>query len=111
MEFLLLLLVTLTIAVVVSLLVLLFFHKPVDKIFARIIGEEIAVAWHKFLTFALFVVDVSSGVSIWKLERFIQPEMKDAVLPELTPEYWGLEIYRTIIHTLGGKLMGILMLC
>jgi len=109
MEFLLLLIITLAIAVLVSLLVLMFFRKPVDKIFARIIGEDIAVAWRKFLTFALFVVGVSSGVNIWKLERFIQPEVKDAVVPALTPEYWGLEIYRTIIDTLGGLAWSLLI--
>lgn len=109
MEFLVLLFVTLFIAVTVSVIVLAFFRKPVDKIFHRIIGEEIAVAWRKFLTFALFVVGISSGVNIRKLERFVQPESPDAVLPVLTAEYWGLEIYRTIIHTLGGLAWALLL--
>ena len=61
MEFLLLLIVTLLISVIVAGLVILFFRKPIDKIFARILGEDISSAWRKFLTFALFVVGVSSG--------------------------------------------------
>ena len=64
MDFLLLLIVTLLIAVSVSAIVIFFFRKPIDKIFSRIIGEDIAVAWRKFLMFALFVVGVSSGVNI-----------------------------------------------
>lgn len=109
MEFLLLLIVTLLITVAVALVVVFFFRKPVDKIFARIIGEEIATAWRKFLIFALFVVGVSSGVNIRQLERFVQPETEGAALPLLTAEYWGLEIYRTVIYTLGGMAWALLV--
>ena len=109
MQFLLLLLVTLAISVGVAALVIRMFRNPIDKIFARIIGEDISIAWRKFLTFALFVVGVSSGVNIRKLERFVAPAIEDAVKPELTPEYWGLEIYRTIIDTLGGMAWALLL--
>ena len=61
------------------------------------------------LTFALFVVGISSGVNIWKLEQFIQPASPDEKITELTAEYWGLEIYRTIIHTLGGLAWALLL--
>lgn len=109
MEFLLLLIVTLLIAVIVSLMVIFFFRKTVEKIFLRIIGEDIAIAWKKFLIFALFVVGVSSGVNIWKLERFIQPEAEGVVRPVLNAEFWGLEVYRTIIQTLGGMAWALLV--
>jgi len=109
MEFLLLLIVTLLIAVAVTLVVIFSFKKPIDSIFARIIGEEISVAWRKFLTFALFVVGVASGVNVWKLERFIAPEVEGTTRPELTAQFWGLEIYRTIIDTLGGLAWALLV--
>ncbi len=109
MEFLLLLIVTLLIAVAVSLTVIFFFRKTVETIFLRIIGEDIAIAWKKFLIFALFVVGVSSGVSIRKLELFIQPETAGVVRPVLNAEFWGLEIYRTIIQTLGGMAWALLV--
>lgn len=109
MEFLLLLIVTLAIAVLVSGLVIFFFSKPVDKILNRIIGEDISVAWRKFLTFALFVVGVSSGVNLYKLEQFVQPAAEAMERPVLSPEYWGLEIYRTIIGTLGGMAWALLL--
>ncbi|MDZ4723952.1 MAG: hypothetical protein SGI97_08635 [candidate division Zixibacteria bacterium] len=109
MEFLTLLAVTLLIAIAVSSSVIFFFRKPVDTIFARIIGEDISIAWRKFLTFALFVVGVSSGVKIWKLEDFIRPEQEDWHRPVLNAEYWGLEIYRTIIDTLGGMAWALLI--
>ena len=109
MEFLILLIVTLAIACGVSLMVIMFFRKPIDKIFARIIGEEISIAWRKFLTFALFVVGVSSGVSIYKLEQFVRPVTEGAARPVLNAEYWGLELYRTIIQTLGGMAWALLV--
>ena len=108
MEFLLLLIVTLVVAVVVAGLVIAFFRKPIDKIFARIIGEEIAAAWRKFLMFALFVVGIASGVNIWKLERLISPPAGEEA-PALTAEFWGLEIYRTVIGTLGGMAWALLV--
>ena len=108
MEFLLLLVVTLFIAVLVSGLVVMFFRKPVDRIFNRIIGEEISIAWRKFLMFALFVVGIASGVNIWKLERLINPPAGEAA-PVLTAEFWGLEIYRTVIGTLGGLAWALLV--
>ena len=109
MEFIILLITTLLISFVVSLLVILFFKKPMDKIFLRIIGEDIASAWRKFLTFALMVVGISSGVNIWKMEQFIEPVKDDAVQRSLTPEFWGLEIYRTVINTLGGIAWALLL--
>ena len=109
MEFLLLLIVTFVIAVVVTWLVVHFFRKPIDKILGRIIGEDISAAWRKFLTFALFVVGVSSGVRVWRLERFIEPGPEGTALPELTAEYWGLEVYRTVIETLGGMAWALLV--
>jgi len=109
MEFVLLLVVTLAISLLVALVVMFYFRKPVDKIFQRIIGEEIATAWRKFLTFALVVVGVSSGVNIWKLERFVQPESEGVVRPVLSAQTWGLEIYRTVIQTLGGLAWALLI--
>ncbi len=109
MEFIILLAVTLAIAIAVSAIVIHFFRSPVDNILTRIIGEDIASAWRKFLTFALFVVGVSSGVKIWKLEQFIAPASHDTPRPVLSPEYWGLEIYRTMIDTLGGLAWALLV--
>jgi Mn2+/Fe2+ NRAMP family transporter len=109
MEFLILLVVTLLISIVTAFLVIFFFRKPIDKIFHRILGDEIATAWRKFLTFALFVVGVSSGVNLYKLEQFVQPETENLARPILTPEYWGLEVYRTIIGTLGGMAWALLI--
>jgi len=109
MEFLGLLVGTLIISVIVTVIVIFSFNKPIRAIFMRVIGEEIASAWQKFLTFALFVVGIASGVSIHKLERFIAPVTESNPRPDLTAEFWALEIYRTVISTLGGLAWALLI--
>jgi hypothetical protein len=109
MEFFWLLFVTLLISVFVTMIVIVSFKKPIKSMLIRIIGDEIAIAWQKFLTFALFVVGIGSGVSIHKLERFIAPVTEQNPRLELTAESWALEIYRTIISTLGGLAWALLI--
>lgn len=102
--FLALLLITLLIALAVSLLVARTFSGPIDRILKRIIADEISDAWLKYLKFAILVVGVSAGVRIYELEKYISPMRwdKEAKILSLTSERWVLEIYRTIIETLQG---------
>jgi len=102
--FLSLLLITLLIAFAVSAIVSITFSRPVEGILKRIIADEISAAWLKYLKFAILVVGVSSGVSIYDLEKFLTPRIygKPESLIDLTPDRWILEIYRTIIETLQG---------
>ena len=103
-----LLIVTLLVSLLVCYLVARAFDKPITTILERIVGEEIAGAWAKYMKFAIYVVGVSGGVRIYDLERYLpQPENftpEGKQLPPyqltLTPERWVLEIYRTVIETL-----------
>lgn len=111
--FLVLLALTLGVALATSALVVFFFNRPIRQILDRIIGESIAAGWHRFLLFAIFVVGVSSGVQIWKLEQYVHPERfgpegAERVLPLDAPSI-GLEIYRTIIQTLQGVAWALLV--
>ncbi len=115
MSFLLLLIATLVTAIIVAALVITAFQKPVQMIFNKILGDELATAYRKFITFALFVVGVSSGVQVWKLERYLEPlvtspdpEKAEAVIT-LTTERWGYEIYSAVIGTLGGLAWALLI--
>ncbi len=100
--FLTLLAVTFIIAALVSTVVARVFSSPVKKILKRIISDDISSAWQKYLTFAIYVVGISSGVRIRQLERYITEIDKDMEIITLTAERWVLEIYRTIIGTLQG---------
>ena len=103
-----LLAVTLGVAVLTSAIVVFFFRKPIRQILDRIIGEEIAAGWHRFLLFAIYVVGISSGVQIWKLEQYLHPpdvrgpEGSERVPLTLDAASMGLEIYRTIVQVLQG---------
>ncbi|NOK58618.1 MAG: hypothetical protein GFH27_549279n424 [Chloroflexi bacterium AL-W] len=101
--FLLLLLATFLIALGVSFVVVRLFTKPIDAILSRIITDSIRAAWQQYLTFAMYVVGISSGVRIWELEQYITPPLSDdSTVITLTMERWILEIYRTILSTLQG---------
>jgi len=95
-----LLLVTFILAITVSFGVVKIFDKPISSIFSRIIQDEISGAWHKYITFAAYVVGISGGVRIYNLERYISAPHKDANILVLNAERWVLELYRTIIETL-----------
>ena len=103
-----LLVVTLGAALLTSATVVLFFKKPIRQILDRIIGEEIAGGWQRFLLFAIYVVGISSGVQIWKLEQYLHgpegsgPDGAARVPLTLDSASMGLEVYRTIIQVLQG---------
>ncbi|MHC4394179.1 MAG: hypothetical protein ACYS1A_00855 [Planctomycetota bacterium] len=98
-----LLVVTFAIAFVVASAVVLIFGRPIGKILARIISDEISKAWLKYLKFAIYITGISSGVRIWDLEKYItRPRYEGSEIVRLNAERWVLEVYRTVIGTLQG---------
>ena len=91
--------VILVIAVLTSAIVAILFSKPVSKILVRLITEELAPTWKRYITFAVYVVGISGGVRIWEMEKYITPD-KDGKLLFLTPDRWTIEIYKTIVGSL-----------
>lgn len=92
--------VTFIVSFIVCFIVAKLFAKPIDSVLERIIADEIASAWTKYLQFAIYVVGISGGVEIRYLERFIRAATEDFTPPALTAERWILEIYRAVIETL-----------
>ena len=107
-----LLLLTLGVALLTASVVVLFFKKPVRQILDRIVGDDLASGWQRFLLFAIFVMGVSSGVQIWKLEQYLRT---DPGAPPGTRAFTldapsiALEVYRTIIQTLQGVAWALLI--
>ena len=98
-----LLITTFVIAFLVSSIMILVFKTPIDKILNRIISDEISSAWTKYIKFAIYVTGISSGVRIHSLEKYItRPMVEHAEIVQLNAERWVLEVYRTVIGTLGG---------
>jgi hypothetical protein len=98
--FLTLLLVTFLLALLVSFLVTRLFQRPIRQILARLVPEDLTGAWHRYLTFAMYVVGISGGVRIWSLEQYILPRGRDEPALLLTSDRWTFEVFRTIIGTL-----------
>ncbi len=97
-----LLIVTLAVSATVCFLVARIFDKPIGNILARLVSGELGSAWHRYITFAIYVVGISGGVRIWALEQYVTPRAKDEEIIELNTARWVLEVYRTIIETLQG---------
>jgi hypothetical protein len=96
-----LLLVILAVAVVVSYITGLLFTKPILKILSRLVSDELAPTWHRYLIFAIYVVGISGGVRLWEMEKYIDPDKLGRIM-ELNSDRWMIEVYKTIIGSLQG---------
>ena len=94
-----LLLVTFVIATATSFVVARAFHRPVAVILARIVAGELALAWQRYVVFAIYLVGINGGVRIWELEKYVAPHGAGAPLA-LDADRWALEVYRTLIEAL-----------
>ncbi len=94
-----LLVVTFLVAAVTSVATAVVFAGPVRKILGRLVSDELAPIWRRYIMFAVLVVGIAGGVRAWDLEKYITPD-KDGKLLVLTSERWGLEIYKTVIGSL-----------
>lgn len=100
--FLSLLVALLSIALLLTSFVVFAFRKPIQGIFNRLIGEALSEAWVRFLTFALYVVGVSSAVHGYRLDKYVTTRNKGDVLADLNVNTWVLEIYQSVRSVLGG---------
>jgi hypothetical protein len=101
--FMLLLLLTFSLALALSALVMRTFTAPIGSILKRIIADDISTAWLKYLKFAILVVGTSAGVRIRELEKYAAPLRGDSMkLTDFTVDRWVIEILRTAIETLQG---------
>lgn len=98
--------VTFVIAFLVSAVVARIFQGPIRTILDRIIADEISSAWVRYLGFAVYVVGISSGVRLHRLDNYILPMARGpgekAEILVLNGDRWVLEVYRTVIGTLQG---------
>ena len=93
---------TLLISAVVCFLVARVFDRSIRSILVRLVTEELSSAWHRYITFAIYVVGISGGVRVYSLEQYVNPRSGDQPVPELTASRLALEAYRSIIETLQG---------
>ena len=97
--FIILLIVTFIIALAMSTFVALLFRKPIFKILSRLVTDELAPMWQRYILFATYVVGISGGVPLWDIEKYVTPD-KDGKLLQLTSDRWIIEVYKSIIGSL-----------
>ncbi len=96
-----LLVVTFLVALTVATIVMLLFRRPIDAILRRLIKDDLSRAWTRYLQFAIYVVGIGGGVNVFSFEKYFGPTGPGQEKAELTTERWVLEIYQTIMGTLG----------
>lgn len=96
-----LLIVVFIVSLIISSLTALLFSKPVNKILTRLVSEELAPTWKRYILYAVYVVGISGGTRVWEMEMYINPD-KDGRVLALNSERWFIEIYKTIIGSLQG---------
>ncbi len=94
-----LLTVTFVVAAVTSMIVAAVFSRPVNRILGRVVSDELAPVWRRYIVFAVLVVGISGGVRVWEIEKYVTPD-KDGKLLVLNSERWVIEIYKTIMGSL-----------
>jgi uncharacterized membrane protein len=99
MKFLVLLLMTLSVSIGTALFIDQLFRQPIKKILARLVTGDLSSAWQRYLRFAIYIVGVSGGVPIYKLEQYITGRGNNDIPLALTSTRAALEIYRTMIET------------
>ncbi len=99
-----LLLPTFLVALLICFLIARLFQARIGAVFARLVGEPLHLAWQRYVVFAIYVVGLSSGVELEKIEAYVRPPLPTAETPPLTldADRIALELYRTVIETLQG---------
>jgi hypothetical protein len=94
-----LLIVTSAVSLVMSTLVALLFFRPISRILGRVVAEELAPSWRRYILFATYVVGIGGGVRLWEIERYVTPD-KDGTLLQLTSNRWIIEVCKSVIGSL-----------
>lgn len=94
-----LLAVTFLIAVATSTVTAWLFAPAIRKILTRLVSDELASSWQRYILFAIYVVGISGGVRVWDLEKYITPD-KEGQSIALNSDRWLIEVYKTIIGAL-----------
>lgn len=89
------------VALATSLAVVRFFDPAVYKILLRTLGQDLADAWRRYISFAILVAGISGGVRPWNLEQYLPPSAgKGSTQLEITGARWLLELWSALTETL-----------
>lgn len=97
--FLTLLALTFVLAVLTSFAAERVFKNPIRQSLEKVVGDALAGALQRYISFAIYVLGVSGGVPVYRLESYLDPSSTSAKLV-MDAQHLALEAYRTILDTL-----------
>ena len=100
-------------ALALSITVAWISREAIDSILRRFVTDSaVRAGFEKYIRFAIVVVGISGGTRVRVLQEYLAASdlNKAAMAAQVTQEFWVMEIYRTILGTLEGIAM-LLLVC
>jgi len=111
--FVILFLASFALALALSLFIAYISRDAIDSILRRFVGDDaVRAGFEKYIRFGIVVVGIMGGTRVRALQEYIAASSwnKTALEAALTQEVWVMEMYRTIIGTLEGLVL-LLLIC
>ncbi|HYL61226.1 MAG TPA: hypothetical protein VE077_01285 [Candidatus Methylomirabilis sp.] len=104
--FVVLFLVSLAVALGVSFIIAKASNHVIENVLHHFFASNLSIAFSKYLQLAIILVGVCAGTRVRALQDYISaPDYnKQAMLDQLTQEFWVMELYRTVIGAFEGIL-------
>ncbi len=85
-------------AVAIAACVVALFSQSIDEAVSRVVPEELAAAWRRYVKFALFTVTLVGGMRLSDLAVFVI--QRTAASPPVTAAQSLLEVFRAVAGSL-----------
>ncbi|HXY26097.1 MAG TPA: hypothetical protein VEI73_15680 [Candidatus Acidoferrum sp.] len=111
--FVILFLASFVLALALSLFIAYISRDAIDSILRRFVGDDaVRAGFEKYIRFGIVVVGIMGGTRVRALQEYIASASwnKTALEAALTQEVWVMEMYRTIVGTLEGLVL-LLLIC
>ena len=104
-----LILVRAAVSLLVAAGVLWLFHRPIRQILQTLVGEHSVALWMRFIHFATYVLALSRGIELFKIDLLTRQDGSDYKWAQVvTPGRWAYELLEAVIHVLQGLALGFL---
>jgi hypothetical protein len=111
--FVLLFLASFVLALALSLVIASISRDAIDSILRRFVADDaVRAGFEKYIRFGIVVAGIVGGTRVRALQEYIAASSwnKTALEAALTQEVWVMEMYRTIVGTLEGLVL-LLLIC
>ena len=103
-----LILVRAVVSLIVATGVLLLFRRSIRQILQTLVGEQSVSLWTRFIHFAAYVLALSRGIELFKIDLLTRQDGDYKWAQVVTPGRWAYEILEAVIHVSQGLAFGFL---